>query len=86
LSIIFSIFIKLKKRGVEVEETVIDAVDYIDEAVKKSEQFKNYSPEMSSKVLDNRIITLEAYIKFIERETIPLMENLAKMLEEANNG
>ena len=69
-----------------MEETVIDAVDYIDEAVKKSEQFKNYSPEMSSKVLDNRIITLEAYIKFIERETIPLMENLAKMLEEANNG
>lgn len=69
-----------------MEKTVIDAVDYIDEAVNKSEQFKNYSPEMSSKVLDNRIITLEAYIKFIEQETIPLMENLVKMLEEANNG
>jgi len=69
-----------------VEKTVIDAVDYIDEAVNKSEQFKNYSPEMSSKVLDNRIITLEAYIKFIEQETIPLMENLVKIIEEDNNG
>ena len=69
-----------------MEKTVIDAVDYIDEAVNKSEQFKNYSPEMSSKVLDNRIITLEAYIKFIEQETIPLMENLVKIIEEDNNG
>ncbi|MGM0498693.1 MAG: hypothetical protein ACQERL_00625 [Bacillota bacterium] len=69
-----------------MEKTIIDAVDYIGEAVNKSEQFKNYSPEMSSKVLDNRIISLEAYIKFIERETIPVMENLVKMLEEADNG
>ncbi len=69
-----------------MEKTVIDAVDYIDEAVNKSEQFKNYSPEMSSKVLDNRIITLEAYIKFIEQETIPVMKTLVKTLEEANNG
>jgi DNA-binding HxlR family transcriptional regulator len=69
-----------------VEKTIIDAIDYINEAVNKSEQFKNYSPEMSSKVLDNRIITLEAYIKFIERETIPTMENLVEMLEEEDNG
>jgi len=86
LSIIFSIFIKIKKRGVEMEKTVIDAVDYIKQAVDKSEQFKNYSPEISSKVLDNRIITLEAYIKFIERETIPVLENLVKMQEGVNNG
>lgn len=69
-----------------MEKTIIDAIDYINEAVNKSEQFKNYSPEMSSKVLDNRIITLEAYIKFIERETIPTMENLVEMLEEEDNG
>lgn len=69
-----------------MEKTVLDAVNYIDQAVKKSEQLKNYSPEMTSKVLDNRIITLEAYIKFIERETIPVFEKLVEMFEEANNG
>jgi hypothetical protein len=86
LSIIFLIFIKLKKRGVEMEKAVIDAIDYIYEAVNKSEQLNDYSPKMSSKVLDNRIITLEAYIKYIEWETIPLLENLVEMLEEVNNG
>lgn len=69
-----------------MEKTVVDIVDYIDQAINKSEQFKNYSPEMSSKVLDNRIITLEAYIKFIERETIPKLKNLIERYEEANNG
>lgn len=69
-----------------MEKAVIDAIDYIDEAVNKSEQLNNYSPEISSKVLDNRIITLEAYIRYIERETIPVLENLLEILEEANNG
>ncbi|KXS50550.1 MAG: hypothetical protein A8274_1368 [Halanaerobium sp. 4-GBenrich] len=69
-----------------MEKAVINAIDYIDEAVNKSEQLTNYSPEISSKVLDNRIITLEGYIRYIERETIPVLENLLEMLEEANDG
>ncbi|PUU92730.1 hypothetical protein [Halanaerobium congolense] len=69
-----------------MEKAVINAIDYIDEAVNKSEQLTNYSPEISSKVLDNRIITLEGYIRYIERETIPVLENLLEMFEEANDG
>ncbi len=69
-----------------MEKAVIDVIDYIDTAVNKTEQFENYSPEMSNKVLDNRIMTLEGYIRYIERETMPKLESLVEMFEEVNDG
>jgi len=69
-----------------MEKAVIDVIEYIDEAVNKTEQFENYSPEMSNKVLDNRIMTLEGYIRYIERETMPRLKNLVEMFGEVNDG
>lgn len=69
-----------------MEKTVIDAINYINEAVNKSEQLNNYSPEISSKVLDNRIITLEAYLKYIERETVPVFKEIIKKMEGVKHG
>lgn len=69
-----------------MEKAVINVIDYIDAAVNKTEQFEDYSPEMSNKVLDNRIMTLEAYIRYIERETLPRLESLVEMFEEVNDG
>ncbi|MFW6229923.1 MAG: hypothetical protein ACOC4L_02965 [Halanaerobium sp.] len=69
-----------------MEKAVIDAIEYIDTAVDKTDQFDEYSPEMSEKVLDNRIMTLEGYIRYIERETMPKLENLIELLEVENNG
>jgi len=69
-----------------MEKAVIDVIEYIDTAVNKTEQFEDYSPELSEKVLDNRIMTLEGYIRYIERETMPKLENLVEILEVGNNG
>ncbi len=69
-----------------MEKAVIDVIEYIDSALNKTEQFDNYSPEMSNKVLDNRIMTLEGYIRYIERETMPRLESLVEMFEEVNDG
>ena len=70
-----------------MDKAIIDAIDYIDMAVNKTEQFKNdFSPEMSSKVLDNRIMTLEGYIRYIERETMPVLENVVEKLEVEYDG
>ena len=69
-----------------MEKAVIDVIEYINTAVKKTEQFDYYSPEMSNKVLDNRIMTLEGYIRYIERETMPRLESLVEMFEEVNDG
>jgi hypothetical protein len=69
-----------------MEKAVIDVIDFIDTALNKTEQFNDYSPEMSNKVLDNRIMTLEGYIRYIERETLPRLESLVEKLEEVNDG
>lgn len=69
-----------------MEKAVLDVIEYIDSAVDKTEQFNDYSPEMSNRVLDNRIMTLEGYIRYIERETMPKLKNLVEKLEEVSNG
>lgn len=69
-----------------MEKGVTDVIAYINKAVNKSEQLNDYSPEMSSKVLDNRIITLAAYIRYIESETIPALKNLVEISEGEENG
>lgn len=69
-----------------MEKAVLEVIEYIGSAVNKTEHFSDYSPEMSNRVLDNRIITLEGYIRYIERETMPKLENLVEMLEEVSNG
>lgn len=64
---------------------VLEVIDYINSAVDKTENIDEPSPDMSNKVLDNRIITLEGYIRYIERETMPKLQNLVEVLEEAEN-
>lgn len=67
-------------------KAVIDVIEYIDTAVNKTDHFDNSSPEMSNKVLDNRIITIEGYIRYIERETLPKLKKILEIFEVENNG
>lgn len=69
-----------------MSRAVLDVINYINSAVDKTEEIKDLPPEMSSKVLDNRIMALEGYIRYIERETIPKLQNLTALLEGAENG
>ena len=69
-----------------MEKEVINIIEYIDSAVDKTGQFSDYSPKMSDRVLDNRIMTLEGYIRYIERETMPKLKVLAEKFEEVSNG
>lgn len=69
-----------------MSRAVLDVITYINSAVDKTEDIKDLPPEMSNKVLDNRIMALEGYIRYIERETIPKLQNLAAELEGAENG
>ncbi len=63
------------------ETDVIKAINYLDSAIKKSEDFDVLNLEMSDRVLDNRIITLEGYIRYIDREGIPKLKSFIKYLE-----
>ncbi|MGM0602344.1 MAG: hypothetical protein ACQESS_03405 [Bacillota bacterium] len=68
-----------------MENTMLEAIEYIDSAIEKSDQFNNFAPEMSERVLDNRIITLEGYIRYIDREGLALMDEFIQELEEGTN-
>ena len=70
-----------------MSKAVLEAIEYIDSAVEKTDKLEDHpSPEMSNKVLDNRIMTLEGYLRYIERETMPKLKNLVEILEEDHNG
>ncbi len=68
-----------------MENTMLEAIAYIDSAIEKSDQFNNFAPEMSDRVLDNRIITLEGYIRYIDKEGLNLMSEFIQELEEETN-
>jgi hypothetical protein len=69
-----------------MNKEILEVIDYINSAINKTEQFNDYSPEMSNRVLDNRIMTLEGYIRYIERETLPALESLVSQAGEIQNG
>lgn len=69
-----------------MNKEILEVIDYINSAINKTDQFNDYSPEMSNRVLDNRIMTLEGYIRYIERETLPTLESLVSQAGEVQNG
>ncbi|MFP4016885.1 MAG: hypothetical protein ACLFUI_07610 [Halanaerobiales bacterium] len=69
---------------------VLDAVDRLISTLSKVDEFDVDGIEMSERVLDNRIITLEGYIRFLESEGIPklkrIREKIATELDEEKVG
>lgn len=65
---------------------IIEAIDYIEQAIDKSKEFADFKTDFSKRVLDNRILTIEAYTKYIDQESIPKLKKLSKMFEVENNG
>ena len=56
--------------------SIMDAVDRLHNALNKVEDFNISGIELSKRVLDNRIITLEGYLRFLEKEGIPKIKNI----------
>lgn len=58
--------------------------------IKKVEKFDISGIELSERVLDNRIITLEGYMRFLETEAIPklslIRDNLAAKMNAEKDG
>ncbi|NLM98267.1 MAG: hypothetical protein GX175_11790 [Halanaerobiaceae bacterium] len=69
---------------------VLDAVDRLTYTLKKVEKFDISGIELSERVLDNRIITLEGYMRFLETEAIPklslIRDNLAAKMNAEKDG
>jgi len=58
------------------EPNVLDVIERLNFAISKVEDFDISGIDLSERVLDNRIITLEGYLRFLEREGIPKIKNI----------
>ncbi len=65
---------------------VLDAIDRLTSTINKVEDFDLLSIDLSERVLDNRIITLEGYIRFIENEAIPKLTTIRNNIEKQVGG
>lgn len=64
---------------------ILDAVNRLSSTLNKVEEFDVSSVDLSDRVLDNRIITLEGYLRFLEREGIPKIKRIWEDLSTEQN-
>jgi len=60
---------------------ILSAVNTLDRALTKVTKFEKNNIEFSDRVLDNRIITLEGYLRFLNKEGIPRLKTLVNRKE-----
>ena len=63
------------------KSNVLDAIERLNFALNKLEDFNELDIDLSERVMDNRIITLEGYIRYLESEGIPKLQKIADSLE-----
>ncbi|ACL69987.1 hypothetical protein Hore_12370 [Halothermothrix orenii H 168] len=68
--------IKMKKAN------ILEAINRLNSALSKVKDFDVSTVDLSDRVLDNRIITLEGYLRFLENEGIPKIRSI---YEKINN-
>ena len=64
---------------------ILSAVNTLDRALTKVEEFDENNIEFSERVLDNRIITIEGYLRFLNKEGIPRLKSLVNEKEGEKN-
>ncbi len=62
--------------------SILDAVDRLSNTLSKVKDFDVSKIDLSERVLDNRIITLEGYLRFLETEGIPKLEAVRSKLRQ----
>ncbi|WP_143710037.1 hypothetical protein [Halothermothrix orenii] len=61
---------------------ILEAINRLNSALSKVKDFDVSTVDLSDRVLDNRIITLEGYLRFLENEGIPKIRSI---YEKINN-
>lgn len=60
---------------------ILDAINRLNFALNKTEEFDELDIDLSERVFDNRVITLEGYFRFLESEGIPKIKKIYNSLE-----
>ena len=60
---------------------ILDAVEKLNFVLRKVKDFEDLDLELSDKILDNRIITLEGYMRYLDAEGIPKIKDLSNSIK-----
>jgi hypothetical protein len=64
---------------------ILDAIERLNFALKKVEEFENLELPSKKRILENRTITLEGYLRYFETDGIPKMKKILNFLEDDYN-
>ena len=60
---------------------ILDAIERLNFVLRKVKDFEELDVELSEKILDNRVITLEGYLRYLDVEGIPKIKDLYNSLK-----
>lgn len=66
-------------------DRVLDAIEKLNLAVKRVDDIDESEIDLSKRVLENRIITLEGYLRYMESVGIPTIKEIRDFLEVDEN-
>ncbi len=64
---------------------VLDAIERLNFALSKVDDFEDIDVDLSQRVLENRIITLEGYLRYLESVGMPKIKKIQELLEDDYN-
>ena len=65
----------------EGKSLVMEAMEDISLVIKRLKRLNLDEVEIDDKILDNRVITLEGYLRFMDRDGIPELKKIVARLE-----
>ncbi len=69
----------------EGKSLVMEAMEDISLVIKRLKRLNLDEVEIDDKILDNRVITLEGYLRFMDRDGIPELKKIVARLEGDNH-
>ena len=67
------------------KDNLLNAVEQLNSALNKVHDFDVSSFDLSERVKENRIITLDGYLKFLNNVGIPEIKEIYETLKEVNH-
>ncbi len=64
---------------------ILKAVEQLSYGLEKIEELNPKDVDIDQKILDNRIITLEGYLRYLDQDGIEILENILQKIEGDND-
>ncbi len=70
----------------DLKETVLFAIENFNAAFKRIDDIDIEEIDLEDKIMDNRIMSIESYLRFLERDGIDDFKKIKDIIEGDSNG